>query len=168
MKSIFLCLLMLLLIVSCSTPYQRVSFMGGYAETQLDENVFRVSFRGNAYTSKEKVADLCLLRSAELALQKGYSYFLVVDEQQYSKMGAYTTPTSTTTTGVVTGSGNTAVGRVTSNRRGGQTYLYSKPRNTIIIVCFNEKPNIQGLVFNANFIRNSLKSTYSIKYPVSY
>src|SRR5437764_1386447 len=56
-----------LLFVACATPYQRHGFTGGFSESQLDENVFRVNFRGNGYTSPERAADFTLLRSAELA-----------------------------------------------------------------------------------------------------
>ncbi len=40
-----------------ATAYQRQSFTGGFSETQLGENIFQVSFKGNAYTSRERASD---------------------------------------------------------------------------------------------------------------
>jgi hypothetical protein len=66
---------MILSIQACATGYKSDGFVGGYSETQLDENVFKVAFRGNGYTRQDRAADFTLLRSAELALKSGYSYF---------------------------------------------------------------------------------------------
>ena len=46
---------------------------GGFTESQLDTNVFRVTFKGNGYTSPDRAEDMALLRSAELALQHGFT-----------------------------------------------------------------------------------------------
>jgi hypothetical protein len=97
MKKIILGLFILLL-SACATPYNPQGLMGGFSEMQLDENVFRVSFRGNGFTSPERAAEFCLLRAAELARNNGYSYFVIIDSQSYSKYSTYTTPTTTTTT----------------------------------------------------------------------
>ena len=51
-------------LTGCATPYQPMSFGGGFAETQLDENVFRVEVRGNGFTGRERVQDFALLRGA--------------------------------------------------------------------------------------------------------
>ena len=48
---------------SCATTYQSEGLTGGFSETQLDENIFRVTFYGNGYTGKERVTDFALLRS---------------------------------------------------------------------------------------------------------
>ncbi|GIX25986.1 MAG: hypothetical protein KatS3mg122_3217 [Caldimonas sp.] len=63
----------------CATTYQPEGFSGGFSETQLDTNVFRVSFRGNGYTRAERAEELALLRSAELTLKNGFTHFVVID-----------------------------------------------------------------------------------------
>ena len=78
MKKLCLHVLALSILAGCATPYQPMGFLGGYSETQLDENVFHVSFDGNGFTSEEKASEYCLLRSAELALQHGVSHFLIL------------------------------------------------------------------------------------------
>ena len=94
MKNLYILLFAVLLIQGCATAYQKSGFAGGYSETQLDENVFRVSFRGNRYTGREKVADFTLLRSAELALENGYQYFAIIDANSYTT-DSYTTGSHT-------------------------------------------------------------------------
>ena len=61
------------------TPYQPAQPRGfGYSEERLDQNKFRVTFRGNSLTNRETVEDYLLYRAAELTLQNGYSHFLIV------------------------------------------------------------------------------------------
>jgi len=38
--------LVLALLAACATPYQSKGYTGGFSETQLDVNVFRVNFNG--------------------------------------------------------------------------------------------------------------------------
>jgi len=46
---------------ACATSYQKEGATRGYTETQLDTNVFQVSFRGNGYTEKQRASDFTLL-----------------------------------------------------------------------------------------------------------
>jgi hypothetical protein len=150
-----------LILQGCATSYQKTGFSGGYSETQLDENVFTVSFRGNGYTGRERVADFTLLRSAELTLEKGYQYFAIIDENSYTSNSTYTTPTTSHTTGSAYGAGNYAYGSATTTTTGGQTYNISKPSSSNTIVCFKEKPEA-GFTYNANFIYKNIRQKYGI------
>jgi hypothetical protein len=65
-----------------TTPYQPSAFSRahyGYAQTETDANRVRVSFSGNAETSRETVETYLLFRAAELTLERGYDYFVVAD-----------------------------------------------------------------------------------------
>ena len=42
------------LLAGCATPYQASGLRGGYTETRLDDNVYQVSFDGNAYVSAQR------------------------------------------------------------------------------------------------------------------
>ena len=84
----------------CVTAFKNVGFTGGYSETQLDKNVFKVSLRGNRYSSRDRVSDFTLLRSAELALENGYKIIAIIDEGRYTSTSTYTTPTTSHTTGM--------------------------------------------------------------------
>lgn len=64
------------------TPYQPVSDRsqqsGGFHETPLEQNRYRISFRGNFLTSRETVELYLLYRAAELTLTKGFDGFSLV------------------------------------------------------------------------------------------
>jgi hypothetical protein len=65
-----------------ATPYQPAPPRGfGYTEERLDQNKFRVTFRGNSLTAREIVEDYLLYRAAELTLQNGYDHFLIVGRE---------------------------------------------------------------------------------------
>lgn len=68
------------------TPYQPAQPRGfGYSEERIDQNKFRVTFRGNSLTKRETVEDYLLYRAAELTLQNGFSHFLVVGRDTEAK-----------------------------------------------------------------------------------
>jgi hypothetical protein len=48
----------------------------GYSDEQLANNRFRVTFRGNSATVREKVEDYLLLRSAEVTRNAGFAWFV--------------------------------------------------------------------------------------------
>ena len=148
--------------LACATPYQPNALRGGFSETRLDENVFQVSFRGNGYTGKERARNFALLRSAELTLENGYSYFVILEADHYSKHSTYTTPSTSYTTASATWSGNTASASATTTTTGGQTYNISKPRTTNTIYLLKTKPEDGAFAYNAEFIRRSLREKYRI------
>lgn len=154
-------LLAVLVLSGCATAYKENGFMGGFSTTQLDENVFQISFRGNGHTSDERAADFALLRGAEVALERGYEYFVIVDSKSSTKVSAYTTPT--TTYGTATASGNYAYG--TTFTTGGQTNVVSRPTTSNTIACFREKP--EGFSYNARYVQKSLREKYKIMPPTS-
>lgn len=68
-----------------STPYQPLSrasaAAGGYSDQRLAEDRYRVTFAGNTLTSRERVESYLLYRAAELTLERGYDWFVVVDRE---------------------------------------------------------------------------------------
>jgi hypothetical protein len=165
MKTTSSILFLVLIFSGCATPYQQTGLFGGFSETQLDENVWTVTFRGNGYTSRERATDFNLLRCAELCLENGYRYFVIVEGEEYSKKSSYTTPTTSYTTGSAYAYGNNIYGSATTQTYGGQTYNISKPRTSNTIVCFKEKPVINVMVYNAEFIQKSIREKRSIDRP---
>lgn len=158
----YILVLFVAVLSGCATAYQRESFTGGYSETQLGENIFQVSFRGNGYTSRERASDFSLLRSAEVALENGFRYFVIVESEKGSKVSAHTTPSTSYTTGSAYGYGNYAHGWARTTTYGGETYFISKPRATNTVLCFKEEPEINGLVFDAEFVVKSITQKYGI------
>jgi hypothetical protein len=68
-----------------ATPYQpdlrgsQVS--GGFSETRVTNDRFRVQFRGNTLTSRDTVERYLLYRAAELTLAQGYDWFEIDDRR---------------------------------------------------------------------------------------
>jgi hypothetical protein len=156
-----LLILVTLLMGGCATGYNHEGFSGGFSETQLDENMFIVSFRGNGYSSSERVSDFTLLRSAELTLQNGYQYFVIINHEKGASKSYYTTDTKYTTHTNVRGYGNYASATSTTTASGGDTYEIVKPNATNTIVCFEKKP--EGVIsYNASYIYLSIKEKYGM------
>jgi hypothetical protein len=147
---------------ACATSYQPKGFTGGFSETQITANSFQVYFHGNAKTGEERAEDFTLLRSAEVSLEHGFPYFIVVDERAGASTSVYTMPTQTTTTGQATAMGNTAFGSATSTTTGGHSFLIHKPSLRNTIVCFKEKPDVQGIVYEAEFVAHSIAAKYGM------
>jgi hypothetical protein len=62
------------------TPYQPGGGSErGYSETRIENDRYRISFKGNSLTDRETVENYMLYRAAELALQNGYDTFTIVD-----------------------------------------------------------------------------------------
>jgi len=141
-------------LAGCATPYQPIGFRGGYTQTQLDENVFQVRFRGNGFTGRERASDFTLLRCAEATLENGYAYFAIVEKEAGIKKSTYTTPSTTTIA-------PDYAGGYSAYTTGGQTYTLSKPRTVNTIVMFKEKPS-GGFSYNAQFIIKGIKEKYRI------
>lgn len=157
----------LIFLVSCASPYQKnEGFLstGGFTDTQFDTDIFQIYFRGNGYTSKQRATDFALLRCADLTLQKGFKYFVIINTDQRVKYSSYTTPLRANTTVSATTYGSTTHGSSSTTFSGGQTYSISKPRTTNMIKLFKKKP--QGFSYNATFIKNSLGGQYNIKWDL--
>lgn len=150
-------------LTACMTPYTSDGLLGGYSETQVAENVWKVSFQGNGYTSRERAENMALLRSAELTLQEGYSYFAFADSRsQVDTTAGMVTPVTTTATGSGYRSGNMVSGSATSVSSGGQMIFISSPSTNNTVVMFKAKPDNAGVVYDAKFICNSLGKKYEI------
>ncbi len=166
------------LITGCQTTYKSNGLMGGYSETWYTPETVRVTFRGNGYTSSERAQDFALLRASEIALQHGFAFFAIIDEDNSASVAAYTTPGYANTTANVTGStsgnvylnpygasysGNSsAVVNSTTTYTPPTTRFFYRPHTGLLIRGFQTKP--EGFFsFDAGFLQQSLKTKYSIK-----
>jgi hypothetical protein len=62
------------------TPYQPGGGNErGYSETKIENDRYRISFKGNSLTGKETVENYMLYRAAELTLQNGYDTFTIAN-----------------------------------------------------------------------------------------
>lgn len=78
-----------------ATPYQPARDGGyGYAESRIESNRYSISFNGNSLTEREAVETNLLFRAAELTVQDGYDYFVVVNRAVDPKRQLYAVPTA--------------------------------------------------------------------------
>lgn len=71
-------MLVLASLTACSTPYQKNGMTGGFTEVQLKDDIWRIKFGGNGYTTYETVQTYWLFRCSELAIEKGYDGFEIL------------------------------------------------------------------------------------------
>ena len=64
----------------------------GFSERQVEANRFLVTFAGNTVTDRDTVERYLLFRAAELTLQNGDDYFVMVDRQTDRQARTYSTP----------------------------------------------------------------------------
>jgi hypothetical protein len=78
------------------TPYQPRPLgsrtAGGFAESRIEGDRWRVSFSGNSLTSRETVEAYLLYRAAELTTQQGFDGFTIVDRATDRKTRTYVDP----------------------------------------------------------------------------
>ena len=71
-----------------ATPYQPLAAgataAGGYSEIKLEDARWRVSFRGNSATERERVENYLLYRAADLTVSEGFDWF-EVDQRHTDK-----------------------------------------------------------------------------------
>jgi hypothetical protein len=123
-------------LVGCATAYKPNGFAGGFSDTQLAPDVFRVNFRGNGYTSAERVQNFAMLRAAELALEHGYSHFAIINEQD-------------------------GIAGATSFYDNHASITIFKHRSGLMVKCFVTKPD--GVFsLDAEYLRHSIRQRYNI------
>jgi hypothetical protein len=158
------------LLAGCATPYQARGLTGGFSDTRLDANTFRVEFLGNAYTARERVETYLLRRAAEVTLAHGFDYFVLLTagtERNVSVVNMPGTYTATTT-GSAYAIGSTAYGSATTTG----TYLpgasipVSHYGATAIVKAFSgEKPRDLASAFDAREILQYVASVPSGSRP---
>ena len=78
------CLLLGLAVVhlGCATGYGAAGRRGGYSETRVGPDLFRVFFAEQGFTSEERANDMVMLRAAELTLAHGFRHFVVLADNR--------------------------------------------------------------------------------------
>jgi len=69
-----------LLLAGCGIPYQKDQGFGGYTDTSIEKNLFRVAFSSPGGLTPDAVHDLALLRAAQVAQDHGYAIFTIVKD----------------------------------------------------------------------------------------
>lgn len=149
-------------LAGCATGYQASGLTGGFTETQLATNIWRVNFEGNGYTRSERAADFAMLRSAELTLANGFTHFALADSKTATAISTFTAPTTSNTTFDANRFGNSISGTARTRTYGGGTTFISTPSANNTVVMFKGTPDAGGMIFDAGFICTSMGRKYEV------
>lgn len=86
-------LLLLFLTAGCATatPYQPDTKGEGYKDLKIEDNKYRIAFKGNSVTPRDVVETYLLYRSAELTAENNFDYFVVREQQVDVKSDYFST-----------------------------------------------------------------------------
>ena len=71
-----------ILFCSCTSTYKQADYFHteGFVDTRLGLEMFKVTYNGGAFTDIQTAVDFCLLRCAEVTIERGHNYFRVTKD----------------------------------------------------------------------------------------
>lgn len=85
------------LLTACGVPYRASSWgSGGYSSRDLDRNTVQVNYLTGRSAGTETIAKYVMYRSAEIALERGYDAFRLIDMNGFSVRGGSSYTSSVT------------------------------------------------------------------------
>jgi hypothetical protein len=105
---------------------------------------------------------MTLLRSADLTLQSGFTFFALAGSSSSTDYSTVTTPTTSTTNANVYGGSGYASGTATTTTYGGNSFLVSKPSTTNTVVMYKNKPETNTIIYDAAFLCRSMGAKFQV------
>ncbi|ENU45346.1 hypothetical protein I6L25_00860 [Acinetobacter nosocomialis] len=158
----FFCLIPIILLSACATSYQSNGLTGGFEDTELSPGYYRITFRGNGVTSREKVNEFALLRASDLMLSRGCKSFQVLNGKDTVNTSYVDLPRTTSTNANVYAYGNYATANATTTTYGGGLQSVHRAKTTLDARCINAEADPSQNIFDTNFINQKLKQKYRI------
>lgn len=136
-----------LILSGCGTSYKALGFNGGYSEIKTTPDSFIVTFKGNEFTSHEKVMQYALKRASELTIQNGYKYFSVISSTDRTKSYNYLKTNKNS---------SSSLGANFNEQGSSSTYsgTIMEPKLVLEIKCFEEKAG-SNLIDAEYFLKNN-------------
>ncbi len=131
--------LLISVLSACATPPQPGNYHERISSTRLGTDSFIVS--SSRTSADDQIIDLALLRSAEITLQNGFNYFIVINTDASSAIDT-----------------DTAENEFIFHN--GLRLQRADPGSTNTIVCFKDKP--AGVAYVALFVKASLRAKYGL------
>ncbi|MDP2279389.1 MAG: hypothetical protein Q8K51_14325 [Nitrospirota bacterium] len=88
MKKIIIALVFILTACATPTPYGKYGRLGGYVDNRIDANTFSISVNNNAFTTQQTTSMHAFYRAAELTVENGFDYFVIVSGANNSTSAA--------------------------------------------------------------------------------
>jgi len=130
----------------------------GFVTMKVDDDTYRIVHREGHISTGHDPKDLTMLKSAELALDNGYSYFEIIEGGQGTAKLGYTTPRDAKTHGTAFEGGSHdhyQAGRTTTS--GGKTYKMENPVTSFTIKCYKKRPSgTSGKVYDAKVVKGEM------------
>ncbi|HBM1866028.1 MULTISPECIES: CC0125/CC1285 family lipoprotein [Acinetobacter] len=158
----FFSLIPIILLSACATSYQSNGLTGGFEDTELSPGYYRITFRGNGVTSREKVNEFALLRASDLMLSRGCKSFQVLNGKDTVNTSYVDLPRTTSTNANVYAYGNYATANATTTTYGGGLQSVHRAKTTLDARCINAEADPSQNIFDTNFINQKLKQKYRI------
>ena len=83
-----LAVLLFVFAAACATQYRSIddSVSGGFTETRLAPDMWRVRVEGNGFTRRDEAQQFLFRRCAELTLEQGKRYFLLEGHEAWTRV----------------------------------------------------------------------------------
>lgn len=152
------------LATACTTPYQSYGFTGGYSDSHIDENTFSVNVETNGFTSKQTTFLYALYRAAELTVENGFDYFIVINSNQSTNSMAMISPGYSTSNTTINSYGSRAYGTTTTTSSPSIISNVEFPVMTLTIKSFKgAKPGDSSSAYDARSVMKHLASKIGVK-----
>jgi len=135
-------------------PFPGWNCQGGYSELELATETYQVSFSGRDI-STAKSQDYALLRAAELTLQRGHRYFLVVGTWSQTDVQLHSNPGTSQTT-------HHSGGGHTTTSFGGGTSSTTLPQASYVIRILGASEEQDPNAYDALKIQRSVRQKYRL------
>tara|TARA_B100001559_G_C16209619_1_gene488249 strand:- start:4 stop:486 length:483 start_codon:yes stop_codon:yes gene_type:complete len=153
-----LILLLPILLIGCTTTQEYNLSVDNSSLIQLNDNIYKLNLGGNVLMSESKVKDFALLRVSEIALEKGYKYFEIMENETAEKKIKFNNSSTTRTSGTARTFGNNtnfnATSRTTNNGSDLERY------DSEILFKLLDSSNEEGISYNAQMIFDNYASKY--------
>jgi len=138
----------------------------GYTEYEISPTIIRVRFSGNSSTDDARAEDFALLRSAEVALERGYPFFVVRDRIDASRSRTYTHTSPGTWFTTCDAKGRCTTTEIPPSTT---THVSHWPVYDHLIELLEDPPleTDTAFVLDARFVQLALRRKYGLLMPLS-
>lgn len=162
--------LVTILLASCtaSTDYQCFADRNriGYTSLRRSNDSYSISYQGAEYSRQEQIYDYVLLRSAELTVECGYNYFVVVSNTDRTRKSYRYSSGTTTTTHRAAAAGSARAYTGYNAYTTGSSYAVKIPVFTLEIKMYARKEGVQvpaDSIYEAAPLIIQLKAKHNVK-----
>lgn len=146
-----------LVLVACATPYGKYGLLGGFTDSRIDENTFSIAVDTNGFTSQQTTSMHALYRAAELTVENGFDYFVIVNGANNSASMAMAMPGGSTSNTTINAYGSSAYARTTNTYAPTIVVPVAFPNSTLMIKSFKgNKPDGASDAFDARAVMKYL------------